>query len=166
MQPAPKMLLLSGPVVLAGLFSLLPTNSFLTLLVASFTMGAIVAANISCHVVLIIYVEHCKHLLTFLTRGEQQITTLPFDLHLQLQHSLTEILEVYRAITPRGIAPTDVHYLSHFWDKAATLIRSRDGQIFASLFGIPIMLHHVMACRVEVLRLYALGQRVSHIDCP
>lgn len=62
MQPAPKMLLLSSSVVLAGLFSLLPANSFLTLLVASFTMGAIVAAYVSCHVVLIIHIEYCKHL--------------------------------------------------------------------------------------------------------
>lgn len=95
MQPAPKMLLLSGSVVLAGLFSLLPTNSFLTLLVASFTMRAIVAAYVSCHVVLIIYIEYCKHFFSYLTKGEQQVATLPFDLHLQLQYSLTEILEVH-----------------------------------------------------------------------
>ena len=69
MQPAPKMLLLSGPVVLAGLFSLLPTNSFLILLVANFTMGAIVAAYVSCYVVLITHIEHCKHFSNLSNQG-------------------------------------------------------------------------------------------------
>ena len=69
MQPAPKMLLLSGPVVLAGLSFFLPANSFFTLLVASFTMGAIVAAYVSCHVVLIIHIEYCKHFSNLSNQG-------------------------------------------------------------------------------------------------
>lgn len=65
MQPAPKMLLLSGPVVLAGLVSLLPTNSFLTLLSAILSMRAVVAANIPCYVIFIAHIEYCKHLQPF-----------------------------------------------------------------------------------------------------
>ena len=93
MQPAPKMLLLSSPVVLTGLSFFLPANSLFTLPMAILPMRAVVAVNKSCYIVLIIHIENCKHDLTFLTRGEQQVATLPFDL--QLQHGLTEILEMY-----------------------------------------------------------------------
>lgn len=62
MQPAPKMLLLSGPMVLAGLFSLLPANSFFTLFMAIFSMRAVVAANIPCYVIFIVHIEYSKHL--------------------------------------------------------------------------------------------------------
>ena len=74
MQPAPKMLLLSGPVVLAGLFSLLPANSFFTLLVASFSMRAVVAADIPCNIVLIVHIEYCKHFFSYLTSGQGRLT--------------------------------------------------------------------------------------------
>ena len=61
MQPAPKMLLLSSPVVLAGLSFFLPANSFFTLLATILPIRAVVAANIPCYVVLIIHIEHREH---------------------------------------------------------------------------------------------------------
>lgn len=69
MQPAPKMLLLSGPVVLAGLFSFLPANSFFTLLATILPMRAIVAVNKSCDIVFIVHIEYCKHLSNLSNQG-------------------------------------------------------------------------------------------------
>ena len=68
MQPAPKMLLLSSPVVLAGLFPFLSANSFFTLLAAILSMRAVIAVNIPCYIVLS---NTANIFLTFLTKGEQ-----------------------------------------------------------------------------------------------